>query len=509
MALLAVVSTGCTTGLSQWAKQHFKVGPEFRQPPAPVSDAWIDSENANVISQPTDYRYWWSVFNDPVLNQLEENAARQNLPLKIAGMRILEARARLNVARGTLWPQQQQAVGGFSRTQLSETTANVFPFTTFDTWDVGFNAAWELDIWGRFRRIIEAADANLAVQIDSYDGVLVILQGEVAAAYIQMRTFQERLTIARQNIELQQRTLQLAEARFNNGHVTELDVAQAKESLYATRSAIPKIEEAIRQTQNAICILSGIPPRDLQEELGSSPIPVSPAEVVVGIPADLLRRRPDVRAAERLAAAQSAKIGIAESDLYPRLAVTGFIGLQSKDFSALSDNKSWTGTIGPGFRWNILNYGRIRNNIRAEEAVFCQAVLNYQNAVLVANAQVEDGITGFLKEKQRIVDLTETVKAAERSVFLADLQYRKGAVDFQRVIDTQRVLVRRQDALAESRGKVSINLVAIYKALGGGWATRLAPCPLPTIDEGATEDATTPVLPELETVPVPESTDDS
>jgi len=315
--------------------------------------------------------------------------------------------------------------------------------------------------------------------------VLVILQGEVASAYIQLRAMEERLRFARENVQLQRGTLHLAETRFRNGMVTELDVAQAKENLGNTEAFIPQLEIGIRQAQNALCILLGIPPRDLKEDLGPASIPQPPAEVIVGIPADLLRQRPDVRQAERLAAAQSARIGIVTSDFYPRIAITGFIGLQSEDFAKLLDQRSWTGSLGPGFQWNILNYGRIRNNVRAEEARFHQLVVDYQNTVLEANREVENAIDSFLREQQRVRALTETVNSAARSVQLAEIQYREGAVDFQRVIDTQRVLVQDQDNLAESRGNVAINLVAIYKTLGGGWATRFAPQRLPAVADEA------------------------
>ena len=491
LTVLLAASIGCTTSLPQWSRQCFKVGPEHCPPTGPVSESWIDQQDSGVVSQEMDYGCWWRVFNDPVLNELEASAARQNLSLQLAGMRILEARATLNIARGSLWPQQQQAAGNFTRTQMSETTAIVFPTVSYDTWDVGFNASWELDIWGRFRRAVESADANLAAQVDSYNDVLVILQGEVAAAYIQMRTLQERLEIVRANLVLQEQTLELAQVKFRNGAVTELDVAQASENLNATRGVIPPMEEALRKTQNALCILMGEPPRDLQSELAAGTIPSPPDQVVVGIPADLLRRRPDVRAAERLAAAQSARIGIAESELYPHFAITGFIGLESEYFADLFDGLSRVATVGPGFRWNILNYGRLRNAVRVEEARYQQAILNYQNVVLAADRETEDGIVSFLKEKQRVGHLQETVKAAQRSAQLADTQYREGAVDFQRVIDSQRVLVLRQDALAESRGKVNINLVAVYKALGGGWQVASEECVSPPLAATPAEADTT------------------
>jgi NodT family efflux transporter outer membrane factor (OMF) lipoprotein len=483
VGLLAVILvSGCA--LPEWVENQFQVGPDYGRPPAPVSDVWIDADNPNVVSQSTDYGYWWSVFNDPVLNELEETAQRQNLPLRVAGMRILEARARLAIAQGSLWPQRQQAYGDYTRNRNSGTAANAPPMRFFDDWDVGFNASWELDIWGRFRRAIESAEANLDAEIEGYDDVLVIFQGEVASAYIQLRAMEERLRFARENVQLQRGTLHLAETRFRNGMVTELDVAQAKENLGNTEAFIPQLEIGIRQAQNALCILLGIPPRNLKEDLGPAPIPQPPAEVIVGIPADLLRQRPDVRQAERLAAAQSAQIGIVTSDFYPRIAITGFIGLQSEDFAKLLDQRSWAGSLGPGFQWNILNYGRIRNNVRAEEARFHQLVVDYQNTVLEANREVENAIDSFLREQQRVRALTETVNSAARSVQLAEIQYREGAVDFQRVIDTQRVLVQDQDNLAESRGNVAINLVAIYKTLGGGWATRFAPQRLPAVADG-------------------------
>ncbi len=482
LAVLTLLATGCTS-TRQWWQNGFKVGPDYRRPPAPVADEWIDAGNPLLESEAADYSYWWAVFDDPVLNELEETAGRQNLPLRSAGMRILEARARLAIARGNLWPQQQQAYGDFSRNEASRTIANPSLVRFFDDWDAGFNASWELDIWGRFRRAIESAESNLDAQIENYDDVLVIMQGEVAAAYIQLRSLQERLQLTRKNVELQQGTLKLAETRFINGFVTELDVTQAKENLGNTESLIPQLENAIRQTQNALCVLLGVPPRDLEEELGQAGIPQPPAEVIVGIPADLLRRRPDVRRAERRAAAQSARIGIAQSDFYPRIAISGFIGLESEDFLKLFDHRSWTGSIGPGFQWNILNYGRILNNVRAKEARFYQLVIDYQNTVLEANREVEDAVSSFLREKQRVKVLTETVNSATRSAKLADLQYREGLTDFQRVIDTQRVLVKDQDNLAESRGNVAINLVAVYKALGGGWATQFAPSRLPAVED--------------------------
>lgn len=515
VAVLAMTS-GCT-GLSRWVDQGFKVGPDYCQPPAPVADNWIDYENPDVDSVPTDYSYWWGVFGDPILDQLIDTASRQNLTLQTAGMRILEARARLGVARGNLFPQIQQAYGDFAAINTSATVANSPPVRDYDNWGTGLNASWEIDFWGRFRRAVEAEDALLNAEIENYDNVLVVLQAEVAAAYIQYRTLQRRLELAEHNVDLQAESYRIERAKAGNreevgnreqsdepvGKVSDLPVGLALENLGATESLVPEIERSIRLTGNAICVLLGVPPRDLTEELGDGPIPEVPAEVMVGIPAELLRRRPDVRRAERLAAAQSATIGVAESEFYPRIAITGFIGFESENLSTLFDQASLAGAIGPGFQWNILNYGRIQNNVRANEAKFYQLVLDYQNTVLAASREVEDGIISFLKERERVVALSKSVAGAKRAHEVAEARQKAGAEsdDMWRIYVEQRLTVR-QDQLAASRGQVAENVVAVYKALGGGWQTRLMGTELalevdPTVGE-----------PPEELVPVPDEVSD-
>ncbi len=471
VAMLGVVS-GCT-GVRRWCQNGFQVGPDYCRPPAPIADEWIDYENPDVASVSTSYGSWWSTLGDPILDELVGTASRQNITLQTAGMRILEARARLNIARGNLFPQNQQAFGDFSRFNLSNTNANNLLVNDFDFWNTGFNASWELDFWGRFRRAVEVEAAFLNAEIEDYDNVLVILQAEVATAYIQFRTLQQRLELAKKNVLLQRRTLEIADVLFRNGKVTELDVAQAKENLAATESSIPDFESGIRQTGNALCVLMGLPPRDLVGELGEAPIPVAPPQLLAGIPAELLRRRPDVRRAERLAAAQSAVIGIAESDFYPHIAITGSIGYSSENLSTLFDTRSVAGSIGPGFQWNILNYGRIRNNVRANEALFYQRVLDYQNTVLTANQEVEDGIVSFLKERSRVEKLNESATQAQRAVDISTTQYQRGKISFQPVVYMQQILADRQDQLATSQGTVVTNLISVYKALGGGWQTRV------------------------------------
>jgi len=498
------ITSGCT-GVRQWYQNGFQVGRDYCRPPAPVAEDWIDYKNPDVVSVSTNYNYWWSIFGDPTLDELVDTASRQNLTLQTAGVRILEARARLNIARGNLFPQTQQASGDFARFNLSSTGANTLLVNDFDFWGTGFNASWELDFWGRFRRAIEVEDALLNAEVEDYDNVLVILQAEVATSYIQFRTFQQRLELAKMNVVLQKRTLEIADVQFRNGKVTELDVAQAKENLATTESFVPELESGIRQAGNALCVLMGQPPRDLTSELGEGPIPKAPAQLLVGIPAELLRRRPDVRRAERLAAAQSAAIGIAESDFYPHIAITGSIGHSSENLSTLFDAESVSGSIGPGFRWNILNYGRIRNNVRANEALFHQRILDYQNTVLTANQEVEDGIVSFLKERERMEKLNESASQAHRAVDISTTQYRSGKINFQPVVYMQQILADRQDQLATSQGTIVTNFISIYKALGGGWQTRMGG-PAMSQEVGLGEEATLPppedsVSPEPPSIP--------
>ncbi len=486
--------SGCAqlggTSLSTWFHQGLKVGPDYRRPAAEVAQRWIDADDPQVVSESADHSQWWTVLDDPTLEMLIQMAYQQNLPLRVAALRVMESRAELGIARGNFFAQQQQFFGQYQRSQISRNTTSSRRFQdlppdlggisiprTANLWDVGFDAAWELDIWGRFRRNIEAANANLDATIEDYDNVLVTLIGDVAATYVEYRTFEQRLDYARQNIEIQKGSLELAEVRFENGATTELDVQQARSTLANTEAALPALDARRRQAANRLCILLGMPPRDLEDLLGrQKTIPDAPADVVIGIPADLLRRRPDVRKAEREVAAQSARIGVAEADLYPAFNIVGSLSVQSAELADLFRTDSVAGFLtGPGIRWKILNYGRIRNNIRVQDALFQQAVVNYENAVLLANQEVEDALIEFLRARQRFTALQRAVTATERSVELALTQYRDGAVDFNRVFSLQESLVIQQDSLANTKGDIVVSLIRIYKGLGGGWQIRLNP----------------------------------
>ena len=426
---------GCTT-----------LGPDFVKPEAAEESDWLD-KSKEISDASVDQANWWKVFNDPVLDALIKKAYNQNLPLQIAGLRIFEARAQLGIAVGLQYPQTQTANGSVGAVGLSENSPNFSPLTddNFKNYQAGFDAAWELDFWGRFRRGIESADATLSATVADYDNALVSLTAEVARVYVNIRILEERLGIAYENIELQKKSLKIAGVRFRNGATTELDVQQAKENLANTKATVPVLKRLLRQAKNALSILMGMPPAELTGILGESgTIPVAPDQVAAGIPTELLRRRPDIRQAEMQAASQSALIGVAEADLYPSFSLLGSIGFQTSDTGSSSagdlfESDSLAYSVGPAFSWNILNYGRIKNNVRVQDARYQQAIVDYQNTVLIAYREVEDAMVGFTQAREESDIREEGTHAAKRSTEISTIQYREGAVDFQRVIDAERV----------------------------------------------------------------------
>ena len=458
------------------------VGPDFEKPEAPVADTWLNAEDERVDTSSTAYQDWWEVFEDPVLSSLIDTAYQQNLGLQVAGLRVMEARARLGIASGLKYPQAQSVGGGFaySRSSINAPPLSNLPDDflqlvdpTVSVWSASFDAAWEVDIWGKFRRGVEAADAGLAASMLNYDAVLVTLTGDIAGLYTTLRTLEERLAYARTNADLQRQALDLANTRFKLGVTSELDVQQARGLLFNTKALIPALELGRDRTQNTLSFLLGMPPSDLDQLLGvSGKIPTAPKSVAIGIPADLLRRRPDVRAAEMAAAAQSAAIGISQADLYPSFVLAGSIGVAGSSFSDQFSSGATTGFITPFFKWNIFNYGRIKNNVRIQDARFEQAVTAYQNAALAAAREVQDGLQGFLRTQEQVGYLERAVEASSIAAGLALVQYREGVADYTRVLNAQSALLQQQDALTSARGQVVSNLVATYKALGGGWQLR-------------------------------------
>jgi NodT family efflux transporter outer membrane factor (OMF) lipoprotein len=473
LAVLAVMAAGCTP-LKGWVHNGFKVGPNFEEPYAAVATDWIDSADPRLVHGPAGDSAWWNVFQDRPLNSLIETAYHQNLDLKTAATRVLQAQAQRNIEAGNLFPQSQTAVADYAHAQISR-NLNIFNNrraqfpTNFNVWATGFNASWELDIWGRIRRTIESASADRDAAVEAYHDTLVILTAEVATNYIQIRTAQERMTYAERNVEIQRGSLRLAEARLRDGKATALDVMQARSSLAQTESSIPPLVISLRQANNRLCVLLGQAALDLTPILGETGIPATPPEAAVGIPAELLERRPDVRRALREATAQSAKIGVAEADFYPQVGVTGFLGYAASDIRRLFAEKSLTGLILPTFSWKILNYGRVLNNVRYQDARFQEKVFQYQQTVLKAGQEVEDALVAFIQYQVQAHSLEVAVKEAQNSVALVQAQYRGGVVDFNRVFTTQLQLVTQQDQLAIARGNIAASLIAVYRALGGGW----------------------------------------
>jgi NodT family efflux transporter outer membrane factor (OMF) lipoprotein len=469
LVLALVASAGCT------------VGPDFVRPKTTVSPNWLDAGDQRVQTGPSEYRNWWKAFDDPVLDRLIERAYRENLSLRSAGVRVLQARAQLGIAIGDIFPQTQQGIGSVQYYRTSDRASTAAAFNgSFDYWQsqIGLQASWELDFWGKFRRTIESADASLLSTLAVYDNTLVTLTADVANSYITIRTDEERIRIARENVEIQEQSLKIAEARFKYGTVTQLDVEQARTSLLNTLATIPPLETQLRQAQDALSVLLGMPPSDLSDlRGGASGIPVSPPQVIVGIPADLLRRRPDVRSAELQAAAQSAQIGVARADLFPAFSLTGDLVLLSTNLGSfkLSDMFRWGSRsvqVGPTFQWNLFNYGQITNNVRVQDARLQELLFTYQNAVLAAQQDVEDNLAAFLRAQDRAHLLAQSVAAARTAVALALLQYREGVTDFTTVLTAQQALLSQQDSLASTLGLISTSLVGVYRALGGGWEIR-------------------------------------
>ncbi len=471
-----------------------KVGPEYIRPTADVSDKWLDIKSAT-ISRADDNAGWWKAFDDPTLNRLVDQAVTQNLTLRQAGLRVIQARALRGVVVGQFFPQTQAATGQASNNRISKNSPAAQGDRSYRDYSLGLEEAWELDFWGKFRRGIESADASLDASVADYDQALVMLVADVALDYVLIRSLQMQLDNTRTNVKSQQDTLALTQVRFNAGAVSELDVSTARATLSNTQSLVPQLEDSLRQTKLALCVLLGRTPSELEAELvGERRVPAPPQDIALGIPADLLRRRPDVRSAERTAAALSAQIGVATADLYPSVSIKGQTGFHTSTFQSpglsphahnLLDANSFEGFVGLDVNWPILNYGRITNNIRVADARFQEAKVAYQRTVLQAAADVEGGLSTFLRSRQRTAFLAESVIAAQRTVELSLIQYRQGATDFLRVNQAQVDLVNRQNDLVISRASVAQGAITTYRALGGGWEVRSGAefVPQQTIDE--------------------------
>lgn len=463
-ALLCAVFTAnaCTT-----------LGPNFQEPELEWLDAWQTNlyGQAGTPGQQTevDLRFWWQLFDDEALNRLIESAREANPSLRIAGLRILESRARLGIAGSSLYPQVQQLGGAINYVNTRQ-RGGATPDSNqdFGSYQAGFNLAWELDFWGRFRRGIESADAAFFASIADQQDAQVLLSAQVADLYFAHRTTELRIAIARKNAEIQKRSYQITQRLHEGGQESELDLQQAKTQYLATLSTIPELQITLIQTRNALCALLGRPPGDLPELAGQAPrLPAIEPVVIRDIPARLMMRRPDVRAAAWQAAAQSAQIGIAEADFYPSISLFGSIGWSGNTLDASPD----TGTLslGPGLTWNIFDYGRIGNNVRVQDARLQQLIEQYQNTVLQAAREIDDAAISVVKTADQQQVLRESVNASERALELANTLYQEGYAGFQRVLDAQRAAFSQAERELVNQGSHISAVIALYKALGGGW----------------------------------------
>ncbi|HOP40873.1 MAG TPA: efflux transporter outer membrane subunit, partial [Geobacteraceae bacterium] len=399
--------------------------------------------------------------NDPVLSGLIDRAVAENLDLREAKSRLREARARRGISGADQFPTLD-ASGSVSKSHSNEQDSKLY--------SIGFDAGWELDLFGGVRRSLEAADADLQASREDLRNALVSLTAEVALNYIELRMYQAKLATTEENLVLQQETHELAKWRYEAGLDDELAVHQARYSLENTRSELPTLRNALEESKNRIAVLLGKGPGTLHKELETqTPIPVIPPEIAVGIPADVLRRRPDVRKAERELAAQTARIGVATADLYPKFRLSGAIGLKSGESSSLFTSASQFWSIVPGISWNVFDAGAIRRNIEVQSALQEQYLNAYEAAVLNALEEVENALVAYAEEQNRLNSLNEAVQAAQSAVELSMNKYQAGMIDFTTLLDAQRSLLSYQNQLVQSNGTVASNLVRLYKVLGGGW----------------------------------------
>jgi NodT family efflux transporter outer membrane factor (OMF) lipoprotein len=471
LAALALILAGCT------------VGPDYKPPStASVPPKWSEPLKGGVTSQPDSAATWWKSFHDPELDSLIDRAVAANLDLKTAEARVRQARAQQGIASSAYWPTLD-ANGSYNREWVSKNGDFPLPATVsqpLNLYQAGFDSSWEIDVFGGTRRNVEAAGAQVAAAEFSQRDVLVSLLGEVARSYVETRTAQQRLIIAQQNIQAQQDGLDLTRERYNKGLTSDLDVEQAATLLATTQAEVPTLQTSIQVSIHRLSVLLALPPGALSEELSkSAPIPAAPPQVPIGLPADLLLRRPDIQQAERQLAAQTALIGVATADLFPKFYLTGTAGLQTISASTFFNSGSKYWSIGPTIEWKLFEGDKIRSQIHVQTALQEQALDNYENTVLRSLADVEDSLVAYANEQTRRQSLEVAVDSSQQTLLLANERYSNGIASFLDVLEAERSLYVTQDQLAESDQSISIDLISLYKALGGGWEIQSHPAPVP------------------------------
>ncbi|BBL91246.1 outer membrane protein [Vibrio rotiferianus] len=483
LAILSVLGlSACTT-----------LGPDYVHPEQSTLPSDWSVEKAAQDTQQSEQKLqqWWQQFNDPTLNQLVEVASQQNLDLEAAGLRIVQARSLLGISTGLQYPQVQTVSGNLARAYVNDQGVNNAALS--------FDAGWEMDIWGKYARGIESAEAGYYASIASYHDIMVTITAEVARNYINYRTFQERILLSRRNIEIQERVVNITQVQFDSGNVTELDVQQAKNQLFNTKAALPSLEIAMKQSRTALALLLGVLPEEMEKLLqsegfaqrmadyenqfkssGRKPalsgsdersIVPRPPRLDDKVDASLVMRRPDLQVSEMQARAQSAKIGVAETALYPSFSLFGSIGIDSTvpDGSSFSFSDSLTMVVGPTFSWNIFQYGRVKNNIRFEDARFQETLTNYNKKVLQAVNEVTNALEAYdLYLEQKSLRL-QSVNSSIRAFNISMTQYENGQISFERLLNSVEKMTRAEDSYATIKGNVANQVVALYKSLGGGW----------------------------------------
>ncbi|MDA3918105.1 MAG: efflux transporter outer membrane subunit [Deltaproteobacteria bacterium] len=449
---MTFLGTGCT------------VGPDYTPPESPRDLCqWQQPPEYGLSASRGKISQWWQSLNDSTLNELVDRGLSSNMDLDQARSRIREARAKRGIETAARFPVLNTS-GSAIKTKEGENSTN-------ELYDNEFDAAWEIDIFGRVSRKIEASTADMQASIEALRSVQVSLVAEIALNYVEMRSFQNRIRLTNATVEAQQKTLDVVTVRFNMQLTDVLAVEQARFNLAGSQAQIPPLQSDLQQTMNRLAVLTSEKPGSLNDILqDSSSVPTVPPEIAIGIPADLIRRRPDIRRAERDLAAQSARLGVAKADLYPRFTLNGTLQFSATDASSLFDRMSRLSSIGPAFQWNIFNAGSIRSNIKIQNERQEQALILYEQTILQALEEAENAIVAYARELDRRESLIKTVIAARKAENIAELLYQNGLKDFIYVLDAQRGLFASEDNLAISNAKVTTNLIRLYKTLGGGWA---------------------------------------
>jgi NodT family efflux transporter outer membrane factor (OMF) lipoprotein len=458
-ALAALVLAGCA------------VGPDYEKPDIPEPARWSRELRGGLNAarpEPEELANWWMTLRDADLSDLMERAVAGNPDLKRALARIREARARRGIAQAGFFP----AIDATGSATVSRGSEDIGTGERREFYAVGFDASWEIDIFGGVRRSVEAAQRDLEASQADYEDVLVSLLSEVALNYVEARTLQAQLQVAEENLQTQLETLQLTEWRFEAGLVSALDVEQARSNVENTRASLPRLRTGIEEAKNRLALLIGGFPGAVEKQFSQrKAIPETPLEVAVGVPAETLRRRPDIRRAERQLAAQTARVGVATADLYPRLFLPGSIGLEALATHHLFASSSRAWSLVSSVTWPVFRGGSIRQNIEAQNALQEQALQQYEATILAALEEVENALVAYAEEQERRQALAEATASARRAAELARDQYASGLIDFQSVLDSERSLLSAQDQFAQSQGQVTLNLISLYKSLGGGWTS--------------------------------------